>query len=783
MMKSPLRNAALVVRLTCALAGLAGGARAAAPTAPAAPTDPTLEMAQAATPAIITPARDSGDLLLMEPAPSDTFLNQYSATGRFNLGRPGAFRITPDGRSVLFLRSGGRDFNQNLYEFSTVTGKEKLLLSAEQLLGGLPEFMSAGEQARRERQRTLGKGIAGFQLSEDGRRIVTTLSGRIILFDRRTGESRQIRSGSGPAEDPRFSADGQLVACVRNNNLYYADVESRQEHPLSAVNHPAIAYGTAEFVAQEEMQRPEGYWWAPDRALLLAQVTDNSTVEELNIFDPSHPERTPQTWRYPRAGRSNARVSLQLIPAQTGTAVTVEWDHDKYPYLARVRWTTNAPLTLLVQNRAQTEELLLTVDLLNGGTTVLHRETDATWINLDAGMPCWRADGQSFLWMTERNGGPQLELRGRDGALIRAVTPVELNYRSLIGLDDRAGVAWVVAGPNPTEAHIYRVPLDPAQGPPVAWTTEPGQHGGVLSKDGSLLVHTAELLDGTRRVTVERTALAAPRRVIGEIASRAETPPFMPQPELIPPFPGTNCWSVLLRPRNFRPGARYPVLLSVYGGPHSQMVRATARAYMMEQWLANQGYLVVAIDGRGTPARGRDWERAIHHNLIDAPLTDQVETLKLLAARYPELDVHRCGVYGWSFGGYFAAMAVMRHPEIFRAGIAAAPVVDWRDYDTHYTERYLGLPDKEGAAIYDSSSVLSYAGRLERPLLIVHGTADDNVYLLNSLKLTEALFRAGKTFEFLPLVGFTHRVNEPQAARRLYARYLEFFQRNLAPEE
>lgn len=724
---------------------------------------------------------EATDLLLMEPAPTDTFLEQYAATGRFQLGRPGHFEFSPDGRTLYYLRSGGRDVRQALYEFSVTTGKERRLLTAETLLAGAPEVVTADEQARRERMRTVGSGITTFGVSPDGVTLLVPLAGRLFLYDRKTGISRQIRSGAGPAVDPRFSADGRFVALVRGGNLHYLDVASGRETPLTLKSSESVSYGLPEFVAQEEMGRFEGFWWAPDRPLLLAQITDTSRIPPFHVLDPSHPERLPAAIPYPRAGGENAQVGLEVIPVQTGHPVLIDWDMVRYPYLARVRWPANAPPTLVVQNRLQTETLVLTADLLNGGTVVIHRETDDTWVNLDESMPVWLPDGGSFLWATERNGGWQLELHARDGAFVRSITPVELNYRKFLGLDAALGVAWVVAGPNPTEEHIYRVPLDPSRGAPVAWTRVAGLHGGVLSPDGRTLVHTADLADGTRRVTVERTDAPAPRRVIGEIASRAELPPFQPRPEFVAPFPGTACWSVLLRPPNFKPGSRYPVLLHVYGGPHNQMVRASALSYLLPQWLANQGYIVVSIDGRGTLARGRAWERAIHHDLIGAPLTDQVETLRLLATRYPELDLDRCGVFGWSFGGYFAAMAVLRHPDIFRAGIAGAPVVDWRDYDTYYTERYLGLPAGSGNAVYDTCSVLTHAADLERPLLVVHGTADDNVHFLHSLKLSEALFRAGRPFEFLPLVGFTHRVNEPRASRHLHARYLSFFQETLRP--
>jgi dipeptidyl-peptidase-4 len=208
------------------------------------------------------------------------------------------------------------------------------------------------------------------------------------------------------------------------------------------------------------------------------------------------------------------------------------------------------------------------------------------------------------------------------------------------------------------------------------------------------------------------------------------------------------------------------------------MVRSSSSRYLLDQWIADHGYVVVRIDGRGTPGRGREWSRAIKNDLIEVALEDQVEALRILGEEHAEMDMSRVGIHGWSFGGYFTAMAVLRHPELFRAGVAVAPVADWLDYDTHYTERFMGLPEDNPKG-YEAANVLTYAGRLSRPLLIIHGTADDNVYFMHSLKLADALMRAGKRFDFLPLPGMTHIVPDPHVTRMLYARLLEHFERNL----
>jgi dipeptidyl-peptidase-4 len=222
------------------------------------------------------------------------------------------------------------------------------------------------------------------------------------------------------------------------------------------------------------------------------------------------------------------------------------------------------------------------------------------------------------------------------------------------------------------------------------------------------------------------------------------------------------------------------VIAHVYGGPTSQMVAANRRSYLMDQWIADHGFVVVCVDGRGTPGRDRAWQRAIRGDFATVPLDDLVSGLRALGAKYPELDLGRVGIYGASFGGYFSAMAVMRRPDVFRSAVAIAPVVDWRDYDTFYTERYIGMPDRQAAA-YDKSSVLTYAARLDRPLLLIHGLGDDNVYVMHTLKLCEALDRAGRDYDFLPLPRQTHMVSDASSTVRLYSRLIDHFERTLGP--
>jgi len=300
-------------------------------------------------------------------------------------------------------------------------------------------------------------------------------------------------------------------------------------------------------------------------------------------------------------------------------------------------------------------------------------------------------------------------------------------------------------------------------------------HGAVLSDDGRTLVHAFSLLDATSGVEV----LSSSGARLASLVSVAESPKALPRVDLVRTGGERSYCAALVRPRRDHPGRRYPVILSVYAGPQTTHVTASARAYFIDQWMADQGYVVARLDGRGTTLRGRDWQRLMRGNFIDLALHDQVEGLQALGAQNPEMDLARVGVVGWSFGGYFSAMAVIRRPDVFRAGVAGAPVVTWENYDTYYTERYIGLP-QENPQGYRASSVLTYAGQLSRPLLLIHGLTDDNVYFQHSVQLADALFLAGKPYEFMPMLG-THMAGADSSVVRLREeqRIMEFFNRTL----
>jgi dipeptidyl-peptidase 4 len=711
-----------------------------------------------------------------EPKPKDasldtTYLRHHAETRGFMLGRPVKPKPTPDGKSVLFLRAQARVPRLRLYEFEVASGKTRELLTPELVLKGAEENLTPEEKARRERQRVSVGGFTDFQLSHDGNQVLVSLSGKLYLFGRGDGAVRELAIGPGTILDPKFGPDGKYVSYVRDHDLYVFDLAGSKEIQTTSGGSARKTHGLAEFIAQEEMNRHTGYWWSPDSHFLVYEEADNEGVEIWHVADPIHPEQDPLPSFYPRPGKANARVRLGVVPATGGHTVWVEWDARKYPYLADVHWGSKGPLTVLVQNREQQEQLLLRVDPLTGKTTSLLTERDPAWLNLHHDGPRWLGE-EAFLWSAQRNEGLQLELRAKTGELRKVLVPSEAGYIELTDVDARAGQVVYRASVDPTQAHLFRVSLD--GGKPTPLSREAGVHTAAFARKHGIYVHSASTRTAMPRTTVHRSDGS----LIGELPSVADNPPFVPNDELATIGAGKGFQAVVIRPRDFDRRKRYPVIVHVYGGPGHQQVLATMSMRLLPQWLADQGFIVVSIDNRGTPGRGRDWERAIRKHFGSVPLEDQTAGLKALGQRFPEMDLERAGIFGWSFGGYMSALAVLRQPAVFKAGIAGAPVVDWLDYDTHYTERYLGLPDTDAEA-YKEGSLLTYAAELKRPLLLVHGTADDNVYFRHSLKLADVLFREGKDFDILPLSGLTHMVPDPVVTQRLYGRFVQFFHKHL----
>jgi dipeptidyl-peptidase-4 len=664
------------------------------------------------------------------------FLRKQARTQRFTLGAPKEFRVAPDGSRVLFLRAeSGTDPRHSLWAADLATGAETKLVDAAELLPG-EEELPAEERARRERARETGGGVVHYGVDARFTVAAFSLSGKLYTLDLASGEVTLRVDGS--VIDPRPNPAGTHVAYVQNRRLHVMELATGADRVLAEEDGEDIAWGLAEFIAAEEMDRTRGYWWAPDGASLLAERSDRGPVPRWTIADPANPQNPANVVAYPAAGTANALVSLAVLGLD-GSRVDVapgEWE-----YLASVHWSAGGAPLLAVEPRDQTRMDVLALDVTDGSTSVVHTATDRHWIDIVGGVPAWTPDGRL---VTEGmvDGDHRLCVGGE------AVTPAGLQLRAVLDVGDE--LLFSASDEDPTQIHVYRT----EGGSIRRLSTGDGVHHG--SGSAAVTVLSSWSLDHSGpRVSVLRDGAE-----VASIASGTVDPDIVPNLTWLT-LGERGLRAALLLPRGYEPAeGKLPVLLDPYGGPHAQRVLQSRNAFLTSQWLADQGFAVLVADGRGTPGRGAVWEREVHGRLADVTLQDQVDALRAAAALHPELDVGRVAIRGWSYGGYLAALAVLRRPDVFHAAVAGAPVTDWSLYDTHYTERYLGRPQDQPES-YAHNSLIESAGELSRALLIVHGLADDNVFVAHALRLSSALLARGRPHVFLPLAGATHMT--PQA--------------------
>jgi dipeptidyl-peptidase-4 len=696
----------------------------------------------------------------LAPAATPDCFDSLARTRNFTLGQPRQIMPLPDATHVLFLRSASHDTDLRLYEFDAAKRTEHELAAPSADAGPL----SAEEKARRERARMTLSGITDFAVSDDGATVLVSQADRLMRVTLPDGRATALPGAGWIA--PRLSPDGRFAAVVRDNNLHVVAMDGSSDVQITRDGSDTLTNGLAEFAAAEELDRADGAWWSPDSQRLVFEQADTQAVEPHYIADPEHPARKPVEFRYPRAGTANARVRFGLIGRGGGPVTWISLDSAAWPYVARVIWPKAGKLTLVVLNRAQTRLAVLAVDPATGQSQTLLSETDPAWINLTpmlgvGGMdlPAWLPDGSGFLWAAQRGPQWQLELRHADGTLDHPITPADFRYDALNDVDAAHGTLVITGSPDRLSFGLYRVRL--AGGAPEKLAAEPGLHMAAFSpRQHALFADSFSGADGQAAALLR----AADGRVVATLPSQAEQPAMVPNVQYLTAGP-LDFDAEVIRPAGFRTGRTYPVILAVYGGPGVKVVKRAPRADLENQCLADRGFIVVSLDGRGTPGRDHDFERATKGDLIDLPLQDQIAGLQALGRMLPEMDMRRVGIEGWSFGGYFTAMATIRRPDVFAAGVAGAPVVDFADYDTAYTERYLGTPQDDPLG-YTASNVLTYAAELARPLLIMHGLTDDNVYFENSVKLTQALLAAGKPYRLLLLPG-THLLPDPMIRARV----------------
>ena len=770
-------------------------------------------------------------------------------TLRFGCGAPRSAQVVGDGSRALFLRSDGpQDLVTALWlSWFDESGEhhETKLADPRELLGATAdsEDVPAEEKARRERAREGGTGIVGYSADDDGNRIVFTINGRLFLTDidwnDETGAPEpHTRELAGewldedpamytPVLNPRIAPDGEHVLYTTGSYLMLVDIGGELGDRITAVYGVSVEdedgnpaentwkIGLAEFVAGEEMDRYDGFWWAPDSQHVLFESFDTADEPTWYISDPADPEKRADGRRYPRALTRNADVYLTVITLAfdendryagiTGNA-DVDWDREAYEYVAAVNWRRGHDPLVLVQNRRQTRDQVLEVAVAAdgaalGATRVLEEHANDQWIDLIHGTPAYTPDGRLVCPLNDMAADTnRLTVDGRP------FTPAGWNVRAVLDVTDDDVLAVVQRAPEIAtevprawagsdadsdaeslfgghDARSFDVVSIDYNGTITPVTTDPGQWTASRGERG-IVVSGRDM----------RSARAQMRHILGEqsatISSTAAEPGFAPNVTFTR-LGEHRLYTAIIAPSPSSPYAhsdKLPVLMKPYGGPGFQQVVASQSFYWEGQWWADQGFLVVTADGRGTTGRGPAWDREIFEDMKDVTLADQIEAVNALPEAVSRLNADGCrpGVpmpdldkvcmIGWSYGGFLSALAVLDAPDVFKAACAGAPPTDWTLYDTHYTERYLGLdPD-----VYRRNGIVQDAPGLVRPLMLIHGFADDNVTIAHSLRLSQALMAAGRPHTFLPLTGITHMTNDETVAENLLTLQRDFLRDALA---
>lgn len=686
-----------------------------------------------------------------------TFPRRQAVTRRFTLGLPRDFRVSADGARVLFLRSTGpEDPVNSLWEYDVAAGAERLVVDAS-ALGAQDADLPPEERARRERARESGGGIVAFDATTDLRAAVFAIGGQLAIVDVASGSVTMPETAG--VFDPRLSSDGSRVAYVSGSELRV--VVDGVDRLVVSDDDPHVSWGAAEFIAGEEMGRTRGFWWSPDGERLLAERADVGPVDEWWIASPVEPQVAPTPIRYPGAGTANATVDLAIVGLD-GSRQDIDWSAGGWEYLADASWGDDG-IWLTVQTRDQRRLAVLRVDPEDASCVAHHRVEDEHWVELIPGVPA-RHDGR-LVTVEDRGAARRLCIDGT------TVTGDGVQVRRVIAANDDGIV--IAASREPTTVHLARVDWTGA----LEWLTEDaGVHAAVVGGSTRVEVSRSLGFDGPRIV------VRSPGREPGSIAEHGERPDVDLNMKLLR-LGERELASALLLPNGVADDARLPVLLDPYGGPHAQRVQQTRSLFHASQWFADQGFAVLVTDGRGTPGRGPAFEREVRGDLAAPVLDDQIEALHAAAAMEPRLDLGRVAIRGWSFGGYLSALAVLRRPDVFHAAIAGAPVTDWRLYDTHYTERYLGHPETEPAG-YERGDLAADAARLDPDvalpaLMLIHGLADDNVVAAHTLSLSRALLEAGRPHTVLPLSGVTHMTPQEEVAENLLLVQLHFLREAL----
>ena len=711
---------------------------------------------------------------MAETAPSLTFERVFASPG-LDGPAPRQVKLSPDGRFLTLLRNRADDRDRyDLWGFDIETREWRMLVDSQKLGSG--RELSEDEKMQRERARVAGlKGIISYQWASDGSGVLVPLDGDLFLA-RLDGTVTQLTDTEGTELNPKLSSKGGFVSFVRDRRLWVGPVGGETQ-PITPQEDETIRWGEAEFVAQEEMARLQGYWWSPDDKRIVVQRTDEASVgivtraaigaKGTKVFDQ----------RYPAAGTDNAVVELFLMDADGGNKVRIDLGLNVDIYVARVDWAPDASAIYVQrQDRAQTKIDVLKVDPATGATQVWFTEGAARsdyWINLSDNYR-FLADG-SLLWWSERDGYGHF-YRYAGGAwqqLTRGTSPTT----ALVGVDEAAGTFTYQATRDVLTQQIYRARLD-GTGEPELLTDPAYTNSASMDGAGRLLYVSRSsptqppqsylaMPDGAQVAWIEENRVEGDHPYAPFLAGHVT-----PEYGVIAADDGTPLHWMMLRPK-MEPGKRYPVFFQHYGGPGPQTV-TKGWGGSLAQAIVEKGYIFFQLDNRGSANRGVDFEQPIHRAMGGVEVRDQ-KAGALWLGSLDFVDPAKIATYGWSYGGYMTLKMLQADPGLYAAGIAGAPVTRWELYDTHYTERYMGDP-REVAEAYEKASAIPQATKIADPLLLIHGMADDNVVFENASELISVLQESNTPFEMMLYPGYTHRVSGEKVGPHVWNSIFRFLE-------
>ncbi|MGA7912973.1 MAG: DPP IV N-terminal domain-containing protein [Candidatus Dormiibacterota bacterium] len=677
---------------------------------------------------------------------------------------PDVISYSPDGLHITYLYSERGDLTRELWRLDVRTGKRESWLAPPG--DGVDERNVSREEAlRRERQRIQTAGITHYRWAENANILLLPIQD--VVYRWQEGELTKLVD---QATDPQISRDGRTVFFVRDGDLWAAgDAGARR---LTADAEPGVTNGLAEFAAQEELDRQHGFWPSPDGRWVAFERADERNIPLYPIVHQATETPEVEEHRYPFAGRANALVTLGVVATSDGQVAWLDLGEMRDIYLARVDWHPDGRLFAQVLSRDQRRLELRAFEPGTWSARTLLVEESSTWVNLHNDLRFVKGTGE-FTWSSERSGYRHLSLHAPDGGLVRRLTHGDWPVDGARGIDEENRLLYFAAWTEtPVERHLFKVPLD--GGDPARLTQEPGMHEVVVARDGSSFVDTYD----SRRQPPSCVLRRPDGSAIWTIHDATAIDVRLPPPEL---HAFENADGVMLHTAVYRPAAsgKRPVIVDVYGGPHVQTVTDSwaLTANLRAQLLAANGFVVLRVDNRGSNRRGVAFESAISRRMGELEVQDQLEAVRWLDT-LGIADLTRVGIYGWSYGGYMTAMALVRAPDVFKVGVAGAPVTSWDGYDTAYTERYMGTPESNPAG-YQASSVMTYAERLRGKLLLVHGLIDENVHFRHTARLMQALIDSHKPFDVMLYPNERHMPRSLEDRVAMEAQILDYFTTHL----